>query len=45
MIVTWLLGGAVMAGGGWIFHHFLGDGTRKSKAQVAALQARLDQGE
>ena len=41
MIIAYVICGAAAAGGGWLFHHWFGDGTRKSKVREEALKARL----
>ncbi len=42
MIITYIIGGAAMAGGGWLFHRMFGNGTRKSNArEIATFKASL----
>ncbi len=40
MIITYVVLGAAAAGGGWIFHHIFGNGTRKSAVREAVLRAK-----
>jgi hypothetical protein len=42
MILAYVIAGGAMAGGGWLFHHFVRKQLKQVTAQHDALAARLD---